>query len=304
MEKIHIMTKDAFHNRGISILENIGEIYENFSINKREDITILIVGLDKKIDFKILDLYPNLKLIASPTTGLDHIDVDETNLRGIKIISLKGERSFLETLSSTAELAFGLIISLSRNFFPAQKAVLEGQWNRSSFVGNTLRGKTLGVIGKGRLGEMVINYGKSFGMKTFFNDTKVKGGIKLENLLSISDFISLHVPLNKSTSFLINDKSFKLMKPNAYLINTSRGKIVDEIALISALESKHISGYGTDVISDEFLSNTEDSLLIKYARENPNVVITPHIGGMTVESRKDTDIFIAKKIETFLKKNI
>tara|TARA_B100001123_G_C15047521_1_gene922186 strand:- start:19 stop:915 length:897 start_codon:yes stop_codon:yes gene_type:complete len=297
MEIIKIITEEPFYHKGIEILEKIGKIDEN-NLDNDDDITILVVGLSNKINQNIMNKMPNLKIIATPTTGLDHIDMDEAVKRKISILSLKGEVEFLRTITSTAELAFGLILSLARKMVPAHNSVMSGEWNRSEFRGATLHGKTLGVIGKGRLGSMVLRYGKSFGMNTIYTDPYVDGGVSMPNLLSESDFVSIHVPLNDETIGLIGSENLDTMKPEAYLINTSRGKIVDEMALILSLESKSISGYATDVLSSE-LSDISSSNLILYASKNDNVLITPHIGGMTQESREATDLFIAEKIKEF-----
>ena len=297
MEIIKIITEEPFYHKGIEILEKIGKIDEN-NLDNDDDITILVVGLSNKINKNIMNKMPNLKIIATPTTGLDHIDMDEAVKRKISILSLKGEVEFLRTITSTAELAFGLILSLARKMVPAHNSVMSGEWNRSEFRGATLHGKTLGVIGKGRLGSMVLRYGKSFGMNTIYTDPYVDGGVSMPNLLSESDFVSIHVPLNDETIGLIGSENLDTMKPEAYLINTSRGKIVDEMALILSLESKSISGYATDVLSSE-LSDISSSNLILYASKNDNVLITPHIGGMTQESREATDLFIAEKIKEF-----
>ena len=296
MELIKILADEPFCQEGIKILENIGKINTTNLDVYDNDTTILIVGLSIKINKSIMGKMPNLKIIATPTTGLDHIDLEEAVKRKISILSLKGESHFLKTITSTAELAFGMILSLARKVVPANKSVMSGEWNRSEFRGITLHGKTLGVIGKGRLGSMVIRYGKSFGMKTIYADPNVVGGVSLTNLLQSSDFISIHVPLNDETKELMSYKNLGFMKKGSYLINTSRGKIIDEKALIDSLESKILSGYATDVLSDELSSNLNNSLLLNYAKDNENVIITPHIGGMTNESRVKTDIFIAKKI--------
>jgi len=292
-------TGSEFAKEGKELLSEIGAVeFSEPSAENLSDKTILIVQLGLIVDKEMIDSAPSLKFIATATTGLDHIDIDYAKSKGIEVLSLKGEIGFLNTITSTAELAFGLIISLTRKIPSANKSVLNGEWNREAFRGTSLRGKTLGIIGYGRLGKMMERFGKAFEMKVVFSDLNIPGGIMLDELLEISDIVSLHVPLNKNTEGLIGSYELQMMKSNAILINTSRGKIVDEDALIGALKSKILGGYGTDVLSDEleFTSSPICNRLVEYSKNNPNVLITPHIGGTTAESRGATDIFIAKKL--------
>jgi len=266
------------------------------------DTNILIVQLGLNVDRAVLDAAKNLKIIATATTGLDHIDVEYAKNKGITIISLKDESAFLKSITSTAELALGMMISLARNIPSAIQSVLAGNWDRESHRGISLSTKTLGIIGMGRLGRMMAQYGKGLGMNVLFSDPKVAGGVTLEELLQTADVISLHVHLDEHTKNLINETSLKIIKTGALLINTARGNIVDEAAVIKALESKKLGGYATDVLSDElsFINNKATSALIEYAMTHRNVIITPHIGGTTVESRQATDIFISNKVNELL----
>ena len=186
------------------------------------------------------------------------------------------------------------------------------RWDRESFRGRNLYGLTLGVIGLGRLGKWMARYGNAFGMDVLYHDPKLLTSnvdslgteASFDELLQKSDVISIHVHLNKETENMFNAEVFKKMKNTAYLINTARGDIVHEGDLLNALQSQEIAGYGTDVLAGELNFNKEFSKhpLVEYAKESRNVIIVPHIGGMTVESRERTDIFIAEKLKKFLKK--
>ena len=203
----------------------------------------------------------------------------------------------MQNISSTSELSFSLLLSLSRKVIPAYNSVLSGKWNRESFRGNSLKGKNLGIVGLGRLGKIMRNYAESFDMNVFYTDPYLDGGLEFNHLLELSDFVSIHVPLNYETTGMFDKEKFTIMKQSSFLVNTSRGKVVNEKDLIQALESNEIAGYGTDVLSDELKFDKEiSSPLIDFARKNDNVIITPHIGGMTEESRNLTDIFISEKI--------
>ncbi|MCK4554419.1 hydroxyacid dehydrogenase [Candidatus Parcubacteria bacterium] len=298
------------------ILETIGEVdchdlTQGELIEKISGYSILLVGLGLKVDKQVLDNAKELKIIATATTGLDHIDVDYAKSKNIDIISLRGENEFLNTITGTAELAFGLIIGLLRLTHPAFESVKNYQWDRESHRGHSLCGKTLGIVGLGRLGKMMAKYGNAFGIKVIacdpHQDIKTFQGLNCEkadfdDLLKNSDIISIHIHLKEDTENMFNHEAFEKMKYTAYLINTSRGKIVNENDLLDALKNKKIAGYATDVLAGEldFDKNFNNYPLVEYARKNNNLIIVPHIGGMTHESREATDIFIANKIKKFL----
>lgn len=259
---------------------------------------ILIVDVINFVNKEIIDQGKNLKIIATAATGTDHIDVDYAKKKKIKIISLKGEKQFLKNIPATAELTFGLIFALVRQIPEAFADVKNNNWNRSKFKGFDLMDKTFGIIGFGRLGRIVAKYAKAFGMKVIATDPNVKvSGVKkvsLTQLLKTADIISLHVNLTSRNTNLISTKEFKLIKKTAVLINTARGQLIDEKALLQALKGKKIAGVALDVLADEKKGNNS---LVEYAKKNKNLIITPHIGGMTKDSTEKTRIFIAQKIK-------
>ncbi|MBI2637662.1 MAG: hypothetical protein HYW88_02060 [Candidatus Sungbacteria bacterium] len=272
------------------------------------DIAVMTVGL--RFDKPTLKKAVRLKIIVVAATGLDHIDLMEARRRNIVVLSLRGETKFLNTITGTAELAVGLMIDLLRLTPHAFDSVKRYEWDKDFFRGHNLYGKTLGIVGMGRLGKWMGRYGDAFGMKIQFFDPYVKKGISkkykkvsLEMLLKTSDCISIHVHLGKDTENMFTTREFGLMKKNAYLINTSRGKIVNEKDVLAALAKKTIAGYATDVLAGElsFGNRFKNYPLVEYAKKNQNLIIVPHIGGMTHESREATDIFMARKLEKFLK---
>lgn len=276
----------------------LGEIIEKY------DIAVLGLGLN--FDKGILEKAKNLKVIAIPTTGLDHIDTEYVQSKSIEVLSLKGETEFLNSITGTAELACGLMIKLLRFMPYAFDSVKNYKWDREKFRGHNLYGQTLGIVGLGRLGRWMARYGKAFNMNviyydTYVDDTKYKKK-SFDELLSKSDVVSIHVPLNDETKNMFDSKVIGKMKNNAYIINTSRGKIVNEDDLLNALKVKQIAGYGTDVLADEleFAENFSNHPLVEYAKKNQNLIIVPHIGGMTYESRAATDVFIANKLKKHL----
>ena len=290
-------TIDPFTPEAKTLLEEVATFTTNTS-----EAEILLVQLGYIIDKQRIDSAPHLKIIATATTGLDHIDTAYAKEKGVDVISLKEETAFLNSITSTAELALGLMISLARNIPSAYVSVLNGNWDREEYRGHSLAEKTLGIIGMGRLGKLMAQYGKGLGMKILFTDPHVEGSLPLDELLQQSDVVSLHVHLQNDTENMIHTDTLNLMKEGALLINTARGKIVNEDAVIIALESGHLGGYATDVLTDElhFEAGKAHARLIEYAKGHQNVIITPHIGGTTTESREATDIFIAKKLRDAL----
>lgn len=268
----------------------------------------LIVRLGHRIDKEVLSRASLLKVIATATTGLGHIDVSEAEHRDISIISLKGERRFLDTVHATSEHAWGLLLALVRKIPSATNHVIGGGWDRNQFKGMELANHSLGIVGYGRLGSIVARYGLAFGMKVMAYDTLEKERfddiqfVGFEELLSLSDIISLHVHLDETTRGLISTDEFNIMKHGCLLINTSRGEIIDESALLKALNNGRIGGAALDVLSNETQYESiwsESNPLIKYAKNHDNLIITPHIGGATRESMKRTEIFIAEKLSRF-----
>lgn len=265
---------------------------------------VVVVQLGVTFDKATLQRAKNLRVIATATTATDHIDLAAAKKLGIIVLSLKDEIDFLKTIPSTAEHTWGLLLALLRNIVPAANAVSGGTWNGKPFAGTELKGKTLGVIGVGRLGTMIVNFGKAFGMEVIGCDIKkipasVCQQVSLTTLLKRSDIVSLHVHLSPETENMIDILALKRMKSTAVLINTARGKIVHHAALLQALKAAQIAGYAADVLAEEMQFGTDCSKhpLIRFSKTHGNVLLTPHIGGRTVEARRATDIFIAQKLK-------
>jgi D-3-phosphoglycerate dehydrogenase len=266
---------------------------------------VIIVSLDNKHGI-CLDMLPDLKFIASCTTGLDHIDTEYCKAKGIKVISLQGERDFLSDVWATAEHAWALIISLIRKVPFAHNDVCAGNWNREAWQGTELRGKTLGIVGYGRVGRQVSRFAEAFGMNQVIHDKRFEIDVcpsdamftgRIEDVLQNSDIITVHVPLNDETRGMFGAEQFATMKPGAYFINTSRAPIVEPQALYNALGGK-IAGAAIDVM--EGYPHKYWGYLIEYAKKHDNLIITPHIAGNTRESREKTQLFIAERIKQFI----
>ncbi|WP_375571411.1 NAD(P)-dependent oxidoreductase [Ahrensia marina] len=300
----------GFAEEASEILRGIGMLDEIACDRARllqciADYNALVLRFGVRVDKELIDKATKLRVIACPATGTEHIDTEAARARGIEVLSLKGDQEFLHGLSATAELAWALLLMLARNMPAAAESVKRGVWDRDAFQGFQLKGKTLGIIGYGRLGRMVANYGSAFGMTVLANDIRTDlrdSGVRMVSMATVlreSDVITLHVPLSSTTHSLIDAAAIKQIKPGSFIVNTSRGEIVEEYALASALTSGSIGGYATDVLSGEGLKQRDwprSNLIWKGFRDDPRVIITPHIGGKTVESNRDADIHIAKKI--------
>jgi D-3-phosphoglycerate dehydrogenase len=287
-----------------NILRSIGELDE-LQLSRKELLDciskydVLIVRFGLAIDSEIINAGSRLKIIASPVTGLDHIDVQYAQSKGIRIVSLKGETAFLESIPATAEHTWALLLSLIRRIPAAFAAVCSRKWDRNHFRGHELKDKSLGLVGLGRVGRKVARFGLAFEMHVAAFDPynpAFPPGIDrcktLEELLRQSDVISLHVPLTEETSGMLGSPEFAILKPGVFLINTSRGQVIDETALLEALRSGTVGGAALDFVSDD--------KLVEFAGGHTTLLITPHLGGATVESMEKTEIFIAKRLRALL----
>lgn len=256
-----------------------------------------------------------LKVIGSNTTGHPHIDVDYAEKKGIRVITLKDRHDFLNTITPTAELTWGLVLALTRNMVPAYLSVLNGQWDRRPFGGSSMLSRMkLGVAGYGRLGKMVASYGICFGMQVMYYDPfvdKSEHGIiraqSLEDLVSNTDIVTIHIPHENETEGLFSEEIFSAFKKGAFLINTSRAELVNQNALISCLTNGTLAGAAVDVLEGEFTSGFATKIrqnpLWQYAQSNNNLIITPHIGGSTIDAWRLTEEQTIKCILNALHKN-
>jgi D-3-phosphoglycerate dehydrogenase len=292
-----------------AVLRQVGEVVEAplgraELLSRLPGFDVLIVRLAHQVDQEMLDVAGRLKVIVSATTGLDHIDVDYANARNIAVLSLRGETAFLEKIAATGEHTWALVLSLLRRIPEASASVLAGRWDRDNHRGCELSGKRLGLVGLGRIGRQVARYGLAFRMHVSAYDPhpaewveSVKRAPDLQALLRASDILSLHVPLDEQTTGLLGPKELDCLPEHAMVINTSRGELLDETALVDALASGHLSGAAVDVLSHEREPHERShSPLLRYAATHNNLLITPHIGGATCESMARTEVFMARKL--------
>lgn len=271
------------------------------------DVDAYLASASVRIDNEFLDHAPRLRVIGSPSTGTDHMDLAAIRARGITCFDIAKEYDLINSFSATSELAFGLILSVVRKIVPAQASAKTGDWARERYSGFQLLGKTLGILGLGRLGRISARIGQGFGMNVIAHDiANVSApGVRMvdfETLLKQSDILTIHIHLNAQTDGLIGRDALRQMQSGAILINTSRGRIVDEAALLEALTEGRIAGAGLDVVDGEWLDTDELNRhpLIAYSREHDNLLIVPHIGGSTKESIYGARVFMARKLADYL----
>lgn len=267
---------------------------------------VLWVRLRHAIDAEVLDRGVRLSYIVTPTTGLNHIDLAAAEHRGIEVLSLRGEREFLRNVRATAEHTVGMMLALLRHIPAAARQVVEGRWDRDAFWGRELFGKTAGIIGFGRIGQQVARCLLAFGMRVLATDPSPQPSIDLPavpmvpllTLLREADVVTLHASYVEQNLRFFGERELAAMKPRAIFVNTARGELVDEPALLSALESGRLLGAALDVLSEERSTAIADQPLVRYAQTHDNLLITPHIGGCTAESMRKTEEFLAARLAT------
>lgn len=273
------------------------EVFES-KINQYE---IAIVRANTFIDG---DKANNLKIICSHTTGLDHLkNIPATT----KVLSLKGETSFLNQIVSTPEHTLGLILSLVKNITLSNFDTENLNWHPSKFICFEINNSNIGLIGFGRVARILTQYLRSLNAKISYYDPMVNTGdatkvASIRELFENNSIIVVCADLNETSINLINKNNLKYLLKGCYVINTSRGEIVNEIDLVQYLDNNTLAGYASDVVRHE--NNIERSILLRYKTNNPekNIIITPHIAGMSKESIEKVDFFIFKKLEKELKR--
>lgn len=284
------------------------EIPREVLLEKVKDVDALVTLLSEKVDEELLEKAPKLRIIAQYAVGYDNINIEEATKRGIYVTNTPDVLT-----EATADLAFALLLATARRLIEADAFVRSGEWKRKGiawhplmFLGHDIYGKTIGIIGFGRIGQAMARRAKGFGMKIlYYSRTRKEKAEKeldakfvdLETLLKESDFVSLHVPLTKETYHLIGERELRLMKSTAILVNTARGKVIDTKALIKALKEGWIAGAGLDVFEEEPYYNEELFSL-------DNVVLAPHIGSATYGAREGMAELVAKNLIAFAKGEI
>ena len=268
----------------------------------------LIVRLAHRVDGALFDAAPRLRVVATATTGLDHIDLKAARDHGVEVLSLRGENEFLRGVVATAEHTFAILLGLLRKIPSASASAQRGEWDRDAFRGRELDGRRLGIVGLGRIGERVARYGMAFGMEVRAYDRYREAWPEdvirmptLETLLETADVLSIHVPSNEDTKGLIGRRQLSRLPAGAVVVNTARGAVLDGAALADFVKSGRIAGAAVDVVEGETgPGGLAADPLILAARDSDHVLVTPHIGGATHESMEKTEVFMARKLAAFL----
>lgn len=311
--QIVLAEPNGFPEESLSLLRQVGRLIlcepgREALLKAIPSAEVLWVRLANKIDAELLAKAPALSLIVTATTGLNHIDLRAAEHHGIEVLSLRGKTDFLKDIRATAEHTIGLMLSLIRHLPSATAETRSGGWRRDPYQGTELYGKIVGLLGYGRLGKIVARYLRAFDARVLINDPLYTEGIVADGVESVSaqkllteaDIVSLHVDLREETKGFFNAPMLQAMKPGAFFINTSRGELIDETALLRGLESGAIGGAALDVLSNEQTTGMGENALVKYAQTHDNLIITPHIGGCTVESMGKAEHFLAQELYTTL----
>lgn len=281
-------------------------------IDEIHNFNIIICRLSINFDKSLLRKAINLKCIATTTTGLNHIDLEYCKKNNIEIISLKNEKNFLKNVYSSSEHTWALLMAIYKRIPESFNDVLNGNWNRNKFINFDLFGRNIGIIGFGRNGKKIAKYAESFGMKIFYFDkfNIISKKIytqenKITEIFKKCEIIIITITYDETTHSLIDKNLFKLCKYKPILINTSRGEVINEKDLVNALKVNLISGYATDVLTNELDNNKlKNNTILDAAVSNKyNIIITPHIGGANFDSWGKTELFISKKIIKYFYQN-
>ena len=296
---VRVLVSDPIAPEGIELLASKTDVKVKTGLKPEElikvigDYDALVVRSETKVTPRVIEAGQNLKVIARAGIGVDNIDLPAATNAGIAVVNAP-----IGNTVAAAEHSLALMLALARNIPQAYQSLKQGEWRRSAFMGIEVRNKYLGVVGLGRVGSEVARRAASFGMHLLAYDPFVGADyarrlgaelLPLDELLAQSDFITLHTPLTPNTANLIGARELALLKQGAYLINVARGELIDEDALLEALESDRLAGAALDVFVQEPPQNRK---LVAH----PKVMATPHLGASTREAQREVAIEAAEQV--------
>jgi len=299
MTNPNILITDGLDEKGQSILRKSAKVDDLTDISAGDLLKVipeydaLIIRGRTRVTAPVIDAASKLKVIGRAGVGVDNIDLEAARNRGIFVVNTP-----MSTTVAVAELAFGLMLSLAREIPRADSAMKQGKWPKKELEGNELNGKTLGIIGMGRIGTQVAKYASTFGMNIIAYNPQITEGeirergaepVSIQDLFAWSDYITLHLPYTVQTRDLIGPLAFSQMKDGVRIVSTARGGIIDEAALLNALNGGKVAGIALDVFEKEPPGLTE---LVSH----PRVIGTPHIGAQTAEAQSRASEDIAAEI--------
>jgi D-3-phosphoglycerate dehydrogenase len=262
---------------------------------------VLFAPLGWRVSADRMNRFPRLRAIVSNTTGVPHIDLDAADARGICVCALHDEQPFLERITPTAEHTIGLLMAAWRRLPGAHAAACAGRWDRRPWgAPRMLSRMSLGIVGHGRLGRRVGRIAEAIGMQVAFYDPHQRGSLPdVRELAARSDILTLHAPGNAQTAGLISRGVLESLPKGAMIVNTARGELLDTDALLDLLEAEHLHAAALDTVAGEyepgFAGRFETSRLARYARTHDNLILTPHIGGSTVDAWFETERRVIEK---------
>jgi len=296
---VRVLVAEPLSAAGIDLLSTEHEVDNRPGLARDEllhalpDYDALVVRSGVKVDAQAIDAGRRLKVIGRAGVGVDNIDVDAATAAGVVVVNAPTANTI-----AAAELTIGLIYALARNIAAADASLRRGEWRRADFMGMELRGKTLGIVGLGKIGLAIADRARAMEMELVGSDPFVAAEaaaehgielVELGELLRRSDVVTVHVPLNDATRGLIDERALRLMKPSAFVINVARGGVVDEKALAEALHAGRLAGAAIDVYESE---PPRDSPLLSA----PNTILTPHLGASTREAQAKAGVEVAQQV--------
>ncbi|WP_349742765.1 2-hydroxyacid dehydrogenase [Roseateles cavernae] len=299
MTSILISEPDEFPVAALDLLRHLGPVYLAGESFEAASIEVIFVRLARRLDASLSAQYPNLRFIVSPTTGLNHIDLDHFASRGIEVISLRGRTAFLDTIYATAEHTLAMVLALIRKLPQAVSHSRAQGWNRYLFKGSELNGKRVLLLGYGRIGRQMERLYGAFGCQIFAHDvdlSRVPEALRCgwPAVLGQTDVLSIHVNLSSETEGLVNGALLERLPPHAVVVNTARGEIVDQRALLQLLRDGRIAGAALDVLRGEPQPFDADTVALIESIDEGRLLLTPHIAGFTEESLQKVEIHVAE----------
>jgi phosphoglycerate dehydrogenase-like enzyme len=304
---VNLLLASSIDPNAVESLERRHHVVSAFSAPEEhlrtavEDRQVVVFRSGVNISARIMEAGPDLRLLVRAGSGLDNVDVEHARRQGIRLVRIAGSSAQV-----VAEFTFALLLDVARHVSHADRLLRQGRWPKNKLLGHLLKGKTLGIVGAGNIGSRVGQLGSAWGMKALgcvANPTEECAarlrakGITLtdfDTVLTKADFVCLHVPLTAATRHMIDERALSRMKPGAFLVNVARGGVVDEEALFHELTAgSRLGGAALDVHERE-----GEGTISRFA-ELPNVVLTPHIGAMAVDSQREIGVRLVELVESF-----
>lgn len=291
----NVLLLETIAEEALTLLQKNVNVFTGYDEAELKDILnnvevhAIITRGKKHIDKALMEACPHLQVAARCGVGLDNVDVAEATARKIRVINAPGSNA-----ATIAEHTLALMLTLIRDMHRSIDRVKQNDWNwRNQYAGDELNGKTLGILGMGNIGKRVAKLGEAFGMNVLYWSRSVQS-LPMEELLRQSDIVSLHLPLSNETNEIIGASQLALMKPQAFLINTARGALINHSALLNALNAGTIAGFAADVLPDE---PPLQSLAVV---QHPNAIVTPHSASLTASTYRQMCLLTANNVVAVL----